>query len=248
MLRTLAFGDLETGSWGTIWDLGDDLGFALLAQASEAQRVDARIAGSGAEVDWQVSGSGVELEVSPEGEATALGSGFDQLVRVRGRWTAGGAEVSVDCLGRRGERDGIDAGRFEAVRDVSAWFEPDLGYAVVAARPRGSNGHSDDVLSASVLEEGHGLAVAEPRLSTSYTSSGLPTRASLELWLEPPDADREQDDDEVHRFPRRAGGEAVGAQGDASNGSLTAHAELLRWHARGRQGAGVYVLARLAES
>lgn len=250
MLKTLSFGDGETGTWGVVWEL-DGHRFALFGAppTPEAAEADVTIDESASDVSWWVAGPSIELEVAPEGEPAEVEDGFDQLVRVRGSWSKDDAEHVVDCFGRRGTRDSIDPARFEAVRDVSAWFEPDLVMAVVAARPRGSASHGDDVLSASVLEEGHSSRVTDPRLSTTYSGSEAPIRASFELWLErPPDQDAPpgDDDDSARTFPRRAAGEALGARGGASDGFLEAQAELFRWHARGRDGTGVYVLARLA--
>lgn len=251
MLKTVSFGDVETGTWGVVWEL-DGHRYALFGAppAPEAAAVDVTIDESASDVSWWVAGPGIELEVAPEGEPAEFEDGFDQVVRVRGSWSKDDVEHPVDCFGRRGARDSIDPARFEAVRDVSAWFEPDLGMAVVAARPRGSTSHDDDVVSASVLEEGHSLRVSDPRLSTTYDGSEAPIRASFELWLErPPGEDAppvEDDDDSVRTFPRRAAGEALGARGNVSDGFLEAHVALFRWHARGREGTGVYVLARLA--
>ena len=254
MLRTLTFGDLASGTWGAIWDLGEGQpSFALLGGTvdGDARPAEARIEGSSPAAGWRLAGVGVDLEAFPEGEPGDFAGGFEQLIRIRGRWEIDGSEHAVDCLGRRGAREAIDPGRFESVRDVSAWYEPDLGMALVAARPRGSAGHADDLVSACVLEEGHAVPVADPRLSTTYAANGLPARASLELWLDPPAAEPAPEtgpdaDEAVQQFPRRAAGEAVGAHGAVANGFLDAHAALFRWHARGREGTGVYVLARLA--
>ncbi len=252
MLVMLSFGDLRSGTWGALWDLDAGRGrFALLGDSAtgEARPADATIDGSDSGASWRVTGPGIELEASPEGEAGQLDGGFVQLTRIRGHWTAEGSERAIDCLGLRGTREEVDPERFESIRGVSAWFGPDLGMAVVAARPRGSTGHADDLLSASVIEEGHALRVEDPRLSTTYSGSGLPVRATFELWLEHPEDEAEQadEDESVARFPRRAAGEALGASGHASAGPLEAHVALLRWHARGREGTGLYVLARLGQ-
>lgn len=236
MLRTLAFGGPE--SWGALWDLREaGVGFALpgdtLTRAPE-------IAGEAAGETWRVSTPRAELEASPVAGPAELDGGYDQLVRVHGVWR----ERRIDCLGRRGVREAIDPARFEQVRDVSAWFAPDLCLALVAARPRGSSSHGDDLVSATVLKDGQPLAVAEPRLSTTYDAGGAPTRASFELWLEPP-AEEEGAEESAARFPWRAAGEALSALDGASAGAFEARAGLFRWHARGREGTGVYVLARL---
>jgi hypothetical protein len=58
---------------------------------------------------------------------------------------------------------------------------------------------------------------------------------SLELWL----------GGEQESYPRRAAGESVGLGVSSFPPGLEIHAELLRCHSRGREGTGVYLLARL---
>jgi hypothetical protein len=241
MLATLTFGNLDSRLWGASWDL-DGAGFSLLAGGASSAHLDA----SRPEEPWRVSGPGTELEAVPEGDLGEVDGGFEQLVTVRGRCTIDGTQRDLEALGRRGTRD-LDADRFETIRDVSAWFGPDLAMAVVAARPRGCAGHEDDLLSAWVLDDGRSLRIADPRLSTTYTSSGSPARTSFELWLEGASEDEPGADEatSADRFPRRAAGEAMGLSAEVSAGGINAHAELFRWHARGREGTGVYVLARL---
>jgi hypothetical protein len=260
-LRTVAFGDLESGLWGTFWDLGDpggadpDTAIALLgARGSPPAHARVELSGSGDGEGWKFSADGVELQCAPEGEAARVDGGFDQLARMSGRFAIGGSEHAVDCLGHRVERDSLELSRFDSVRDVSALFDPDLGLTVLVARPRGSSSHDEDLISASVFEEGVWRQVAAPRLSTTYTTAGLPTRASFELWVEQA-SDGDQDaagehgeaEETVRQHPRRAAGEAVGSRGSFSDGPLELRAELFRWHARGREGAGVYALARLQQ-
>ena len=78
--------------------------------------------------------------------------------------------------------------------------------------------------------------VEDPRLSTTYGDDGWPARAGLELWLAGSDSDE--------RYPHRASGEATGARAQALAGDLEVRAEPFRWHSRGREGAGMYFLAR----
>jgi hypothetical protein len=178
----------------------------------------------------------VELEVIAGGTPSELTDGFDELVTVEGRL----AERSVHCLGRRGERAAIDVASYDSIRDVSAWFAPDDGMAVVAARRRRSRGHSDELLTASAFEDGHPLPIADPRMSTTYAADGSPIKAGLELWLEA----SENEEDETVRYPRRAAGEATGSPATTVSGPLAAQARLFRWHSRGNEGAGVYVIVR----
>jgi hypothetical protein len=62
----------------------------------------------------------------------------------------------------------------------------------------------------------------------------------LELWLEQPE-DTEED---AHHPPYRAAGEATGATVSTAAGSLAVEGRLFRWHWRGNDGAGVYLIVR----
>lgn len=247
--RTLSFGDVETGVWGSAWTLDDErAGFSLVSDGTAARPLEpaSTLPLSDDDGPWQLSGQGVELQGVAESEKAAVPGGFDQLVRVEGRVGAPGSERDLACLGRRGVRDRIALQEFESVRDVAACFEPDQGLSVLAARPRGVSAHGDDVLSASAFEEGHSLPVAEPRLSTTYLSDGLPARASFELWPEAPAAEAQDESQEEPQEPRprRAAGEAIGPRGSYESDRLSVYGVLFRWHSRGRMGAGVYVLAQ----
>jgi hypothetical protein len=242
VLRTVAFGDLDAGVWGAAW--GAEQPFVTLGalDVGEATAVaPVTIEGSGETEEWRISGEGVELALAPEGSPASTPAlngapaSFDQLCRVRGRFNIGRTERAVDCLGRRGVRvQPIDLGRFESLRDVSAWFGPDQGLVVASLRPRKATGHGADVVTAALLEPTGPVAVADPRLSTTYTAEGRPSRMSLELWL----------GDEEDEYPRRAAGEAIGAGVTSSRGEVEVRAELLRCHSRGSEGAGVYLLVR----
>jgi hypothetical protein len=225
-LRTLTFGDLESGVWGAAWNLGGGTdGFGVVGTL-----------GGSLTDDWRLVGDAVELEVVAGGMTSQLADGFDELVMVRGRL----AERTVDCLGRRGERHALDPGEYESIRDVSAWFTADDGLALVSARAPGSRDHGDEVLTASAFEDGRSVPVADPRLSTTYDKYGSPIKAGLELWVERPAADGE----ETVLHPLRAAGEAVGEVAKTVAGALAIEARLFRWHARGQHGAGVYLIVR----
>lgn len=244
MLRALAFGDLAAGVWGAAWlpDAGES-GFICLGAPDAVTVPSARLQGSDQDSDWQVLDDGTELTASaaadPVGIFDAGGAcaGFEQLCRVHGRFALEGAEHAVDCLARRAVRTApLDLGHLDSVRDVSAWFEPDDGLALVSLRPHRARGHDADLLTAAVLcPEGSGAA-ADPRFSTTYDSAGRPIRSSLELWL----------GEEEDEYPRRAAGQALGPWAAGNVGGLEVHARLFRWHSRGHEGAGVYLLAQRA--
>ena len=221
-MRTVAFGDVEAGVWGAVWD-----GFTTAGGVTYEATVTGEDEGS----DWTIRGSGIELVVSAEGEPSAAAEGlggFDQLCRVRGRY----GDREVDCPGRRAVRDPINLEKLDSVRDVSAWFDGEVAVALTALRPRRAKGHESDVVTAAVFEDGHWVAVEDPRLSTTYDGRGSPTRTTLELWLA----------SEEEEYPRRAAGEATGISA-AVNGSGV-RAWLFRWHTRGLDGTGVYLLVQ----
>jgi hypothetical protein len=240
-LRTVTFAALEGGPWGAVWCFAEAVAVLGAAPPRAASQIAAAsLEGLDDQEDWRLQADGVELAIAAQAEpirGSGNGDGFDQLCRVRGRAVIDGAEVAVDCLGRRGSRASLEPSRYDSVRDVSAWFEPDEGFALTAVRPRKARGQSKDVISAAVLDATAGKAVADPRLSTTYNGDGAPSRAGLELWL---------GDDESEQFPRRAAGESVGVGTTATDERLELRAELMRWHSRGRDGAGVYLLARPA--
>lgn len=244
-MRTLAFADLAAGVWGAAWLAADDGGAFVCLGAAEAVAVpaSARVEGAGAAGDWRVVGDRIELTLAPAGDpldvtvADGEPAGFEQLCRAHGRFTIDGAEHTVDALARRAERpDATGTARVESVRDACALFEPADGLAVVSLRPRRSRGHEDDVVTAAVLDPEGNASVADPRFSTTYGAAGLPIRSSFELWLG-------QAEDE---YPRRAAGEALGPHAHGRDGGYDVQASLFRWHSRGRDGAGVYILARPA--
>ena len=231
------------GVWGAVWlPGGDQAGFVCLSAGEATMQPLVRVP-QPEDGDWELEHDGVELIVSPAGaelraaNGDGASSGFDQLCRVRGRVTLGGAEHALDCLGHRAVRsEPIDLRAVDSVRDVSAWFEPGEALAVVAVRPRKARGQDADLLRAAVLDAQESVAVTDPRLSTTYTAQGRPVRAGLELWL----------GDEEHEYPRRAAGEAVGPRVEEAIGELAVQANLFRWHSRAHDGVGVYILARRA--
>jgi hypothetical protein len=240
-LRIVTFAALDGGPWGAVWCAPDPLAVLGAAPPRTAGTLaGASLGGLDDRDDWHLVSAGVELTITGQAEPIHGGGnddGFDQLCRVRGRAAFDGAEVAVDCLGRRGARVSLEPSRYDSIRDVSGWFEPDEGFALTALRPRRARGHGKDVIVAAVLDATAGKAVADPRLSTTYNGAGIPSRAGLELWL---------DDDEREQFPRRAAGESVGVGTAVHDRTSELRAELMHWHARGRDGSGVYLLARPA--
>lgn len=242
-LRTLAFGDGSV--WGAIWS-SDSAGPALAALGSGADvslSADARLpdSGVGAADEWRLEADGAALAAAPVGELVDVQAsqdglaGWGQLCRVTG--ALGGSEV--DCLGVRSWwSDDLELARFESIRAVSVWFEPDEAFALTAFRPRKAKAHDGDLLAAAVIAADGAAAVEDPRLSTTYAADGWPSRAGLELWLA-----AVGDGDSERQYPRRTSGEAIGPRAEAVAGELELRIEPFRWHSRAREGAGMYLLA-----
>lgn len=249
-IRSLGFGDPESAVAGvaSVWDGGScsTLGTAL------------RVEGSGSEQEWRLLGEGVELSFAPAGVAAELElaeaeiSVSFQLAHVRGTIVRAGGnpvvaqaegeraiasaegERAVDCIGLRSVRCGApDGKRISALRVVCGWFHSEEALALLAARPRRARGHETDLVAGVLLEEGSATAIADPRLSSTYTAAGVPTRVGLELWL--------HEDEEAEQYPRRAAAQAFGASMTCPDST---RAELLRWRMRGRHGFGTYELVR----
>jgi hypothetical protein len=242
-LRTLAFGDLARTAWGAAWIGGDGSAVATVGSDAVAPVVAPVRVSVAEDGEWRLDGDGVALIASAAGEIVDVRAhdddvvGFDQLCRVTGRFEQSGTEYAVDCLGLRTSRsEGFDPAKLESVRAVSTWFEPDEGFALTAFRGRKAKHHDADVVTAAVLGPEASVPVEDPRLSTTYDAGGWPIRAGLELWL----AGESEDD----QYPRRAVGEAAGARAQVEAGELDLRAEPFRWHSRGRDGAGMYLLAR----
>jgi hypothetical protein len=241
-MRTLAFGDLAAGVWGAAWVAGEGAAPFVCLGAPEALTVpSAQLDGAGSDAEWRLVADGTSLTVSPVGEAVAVvdadgeTAGFEQLCRVEGRFSLDGTEHEARCLARRGERTGSVDG-LDSVRDVSALFEPDDAMALVSLRPRKRRGHDRDAVTAAVLDAEASAPVADPRFSTTYGTEGRPIRSSFELWL----------GEAENEYPRRAAGEALGPYASGVDGGLAVEASLFRWGSRGREGVGVYIVARPA--
>jgi hypothetical protein len=240
-LRTVTFGSLDGGAWGAAWsDTQPLLVIGATASATPPSAIlGAALSGAESTEDWRLTGDGIELVVSGHAEPIhgvleRGADGFDQLCRIQGEASVDGSQIEVDCLGRRAARSALDLARYQSIRDVSAFFEPDEGLALTALRPRKAKSQAKDTIIAAVLDVTGAKTVADPRLSTTYRADGAPWRVGLELWL---------DEDDGEQYPRRAAGESLGVGSTAAGGELSLRAELLRCHSHGRDGAGVYLLA-----
>ena len=169
-------------------------------------------------------------------DAVALAGGmegYEQLCGVTGTVRAGGRAVQIRCLGQRGHGWGEpDWERIEAARTIAAWPEAGHGLAMASVRPAGAP-HAGEPAWAVLLDEDGTLAVADPRLSTTYDVDGRQRRAGLELWV---------DGDE---HPLRGSGEVLcGSTLDL--GALRLDCAFFRWRIDGHTGVGRYDVLRRA--
>jgi hypothetical protein len=195
-----------------------------------------------ASLDLELSAVGAIAELDAAGPLAQLGgmAGFEQALRVTGAATVRGRRVAVDGLGQRGRSWGApDWDRMALARTVGAWLGDDLAVSLSAIRPAGARDHEHEQVAATILDRdpesdaARAVAVAEPRLSTTYDAEGRQRAAGLELFV---------DDDAL---PRRAAGEVVcGTTLDL--GRLLLQCAFFRWRMEGRTGIGRYdVLARV---
>ena len=127
----------------------------------------------------------------------------------------------------------IDDDGHALTRAVAIFLEG-VTVALSARRPRGAHGHGEELLEA-VLVEGDPpaeVAIADPRLSTTYDGAGRVMHCGLELW-----------EGEESEFPRRAAGEASAHGELADGGGATTSVAFLDCHGDGgRRGLGVYAI------
>lgn len=246
--RVLAFGSFDPAMWGVAWIPGDR-GTTPLAvgTGTSAAVVSGELDATGAE--WRFEGADVSLTIAPAGPSrTGHASegrltSDDSLCVVSGRLVRDGETHDLSCPGWRSTiQADLATDQLDSFRQVVGWIGSDDGVALLSLRPRKARGHEGDVVLATVLEARPVAAVVDPRLSTTYTAAGTPQRTSLELWFE--EASPEDEDGDASPYPRRAAGEAIGAHIDWDVSGFSLHAELLRWHTRGEEGAGVYLLGR----
>jgi hypothetical protein len=194
---------------------------------------------------WQVSleaDPGFELEfaaLTPPAElhedhdAARLGgmAGHERLCRVTG--TAAGHRI--DCLGQRGRSWGTaDWSRIALTRSLGAWLEEGPSVAVSAVRPAGAKNHAEEAVWGALLDAEGAVAVADPRVSTTYDADGHQRRAGLELWV------GDEDD-----YPRRGAGQVL-CGSSVELGQLRLDCAFFAWQLDGREGVGRYDVLRRA--
>lgn len=211
------FGDLEQGVWG-------------VAVGADGARWS--LAGS----DGTTVSAGEPLTVHTVDATTATAEAPDmlELCRVRGRVSMDGVDRDLDLPGVRCAA--LNARKLGSVRLLGMWLPDGSELALAAVRPKSTSGQDRDQVVALGNGEEQPLVI-DPRLSTTYDSTGAPRRVSVELWL----AESEEGD----QRSRRMAAEATGASLAVSESPAPVAAYALRCHDRGAVGTGVYALLRL---
>ncbi|MDX6689002.1 MAG: hypothetical protein QOG15_459 [Solirubrobacteraceae bacterium] len=160
--------------------------------------------------------------------------GGDQLCSVSGTVRLGERTVEISCLGQRSHLLGApDLDRVEIARTLSAWLGADRAVTLTAVRPTRAKRHQlDETVTGWMIEGGEPVAIAEPRLSTTYDGELHQQRAGLELWM-----------DEEHTTDRRASGQVLCGM-TVDLGALRLDNAFFSWRMEGREGVGLYDVLR----
>jgi hypothetical protein len=248
--HVVAFGDLETGTWGVSWLSGGDAQARLAVRRGAAVGlVEGALERTSAEQPWRWEGEGASLVFTPTGRVLASQDADgrlerqDELCATSGRVRIEDGDTEVQCQGWRSSACAQAPEELGSLRFLAAWLDAGTGFSLLALRPRKARGHEEDIVASALLDDPAPPVVAEPRLSTTYSGEGLPARAGLELWLEEENASEDEDSPQ-HHYPRRAAGEAIGDGLNWNQGDLELQASLMRWHSHGHEGPGVYLLGQ----
>lgn len=250
IVRVVAFGTLDPRIWGVAWiPDGDDAASIAIGTPGATAILSGALVPEDSDANWRLEGKDVSLVASPAGarrhsaEPEGHLESADALCRVKGHVALEDGRHDVSCPGWRAAiRSDVEIEQLDSLRAVAGWIGSDDGVALIALRPQKFRGQETDVVLAGVLEPAGAPAVVDSRLSTTYAASGAPARTGLELWYE--ETSGEGDGTPETHYPRRAAGEAVGTGIEWEVAGLRLCAQLLRWHTQGRDGAGVYLLAR----
>jgi hypothetical protein len=233
--RIISFGDLDGRLWGCLLAAGEPLLVVAVPEGTTSGAgADAVSLQSEGEA-WRVTGPGVELLVAPADDGDRRPAApAPELCTVSGSITVAGSDHQVQALATASVGEPLNAGRLDSLRALSSWFEADDGLALLSLRPSGRHDQESDIMAATLFDPEGAILVDDPRLSTTYRQPEQPDRASVELWI----------GEGEEQYPRRAAAEAEGEAITVRNDHVRLSVTPMRCHKAGRDGAGVYVLAR----
>ena len=216
----LSFFDSSAGVHGTIRS-----GVTLLFEGREARAERGAAEIQRTEDGWQARASGdVEVTLTPTADTADLGGFAVTVCSVEG--SVGGKKISG--LGTAAETHRPPEWRdLDLLRGISAVFEPGLAALVVARRPRSTQGHGSERVTAVLVENGELRAPEDARVSTVYDGDGRQHSSGLELWFPGED------------YPRRLFG-TVQAGTSLELEGLYVHAGAFTWRMEGHVGSGLY--------
>jgi hypothetical protein len=221
-VSVVAEGDADVGP-APSWDALELPGLAVRTFEPHARWHVALRADPGFDLEFEA--------VSPPAEAGPLGGmeGHERVCRVHG--TAAGRRI--DCLGQRGRSWGTaDWSRIALTRSLAAWLEEGPSVLVSAVRSAKAKSHADEERWGVLLDGEGAVAVADPRVSTTYDAGGRQRRAGLELWLDDEDA-----------YARRGSGRVL-CGSSLELGQLRLDCAFFAWTLDGREGVGRYDVLR----
>jgi hypothetical protein len=217
----LSFFDSGTGVHGTIRS-----GLTLLFEGREARAKRGPVEIERDGDDWKGRAGNANVKLSPVSDTADLGGIAVTICTAEGR--VGGKQIAG--LGTVAEtRRPPEWQELDLLRAISAVFDPGLAALAIARRPRTSEHHGSELVTAVLVEGGELRAPEDARISTVYNGGGRQHSSGLELWFPGED------------YPRRLFGTVQAGTSLALEG-LSVHAAAFTWRMEGHVGAGLYEL------
>jgi hypothetical protein len=152
--------------------------------ADDGERASVAVQGENASFELEVTRLGGSA-LQPGDELPGMEGDAQEAfsARVAGECRRGRSSRRIRCFGRIVRRaSGVDWGRIELLRSLTAVLEDGSLLALTAARPEGAAGHADEAADAFLLDsDGAVTRFDEPLLSTEYDARERQRRAGVEL-------------------------------------------------------------------
>ncbi len=227
------FVSLTGGGNGAIM-LGDDVIAAAPIPAGGLDPLS-----DGAPLSLETERGELEVEIGPAGEPIVFEGGLTgrreaRLIEVKGKLVEGDRTIALDCSGVLHARTEEPA-HGTLRRDLTVILADGGLLCVAAARPAGSDRHSEEEAVAAISHPGGYIEFEEALLSTEYDGAGRQHRATLELWPASDDV----------AVLHGAGTVVSGCTAKLASGVV--NTALFRWSLDGHLGLGRYEITRPAK-